>query len=115
MEGLHRGPETPPEAFPISVPGSGRNRAGKQKGNGESEARRGKGGRERGPRGMGTRAERNEENGASTPETGGEARCHAARAVLRLPSATSRPKFTGRSNPSTIFRVYAARERVLNE
>lgn len=45
MEGLHRGPETPPEAFPISVPGSGRNRAGKQKGNGESEAWRGKGGR----------------------------------------------------------------------
>lgn len=29
------------EAFPISVAGSGRNRAGKQKGNGESEARRG--------------------------------------------------------------------------
>lgn len=55
------------------------------------------------------------ESGASTPETGGEARCHAARAVLRLPSATSRLKFTGRSNPSTIFRVYAATERVLSE
>lgn len=57
MEGLHRGPETPPEAFPISVPGSGRNRAGKQKGNGESEAWRGEGGRE------GERAERNGNTG----------------------------------------------------